>query len=41
MRSPTLPITGTATIIRNGDTRLVRQAKVRGFPCESNQFESV
>ena len=41
MRSPTLPMTGTATIIRNGETRLVRHANVRGFPCESNQFASV
>src|SRR6478609_2995263 len=41
MRSPTLPTTGTATIIRNGETRLVRHAKVRGLPCGSNQLPSV
>ena len=35
------PTTGTCTIIRNGDTQLVRQAKLRGLPCGSNQLGSV
>src|SRR3954466_14072913 len=41
MRSPIRPTTGTSTIIRNGETRLVRQAKLRGLPSESSQFDSV
>jgi hypothetical protein len=31
-RSPILPTTGTSTIIRNGDTRLVRHVNFRGLP---------
>jgi hypothetical protein len=31
MGLPILPITGTWTSIRNGETRVVRQAKARGF----------
>src|ERR1700737_1131914 len=41
MGSPTLPTTGTSTIIRNGETRGVRHAKVRGFPCGSYQLAGV
>jgi hypothetical protein len=41
MGLPILPITGTWTSIRNGETRVVRQAKVRGFPCRSYQFARV
>src|ERR1700730_12769027 len=41
MRSPTLPTTGTATVIRNGETRLVRQAEVSGLASAPTQFESV
>jgi hypothetical protein len=41
MGLPILPITGTSTSIRNGETRVVRQAKVRGFPRRSYQFARV